>query len=216
MKVITYIGKERCDIIYYLAKVAARLGKKILIVDNSTIQDLSGVYGLPDNEDKMRKKNVTVCRNYILTDEWKEAFENEFDFIFIYQGLKLQNTKIKSDMLLTGCGFEKREIEILKKMRKKNAKFEKEVLILRDKNLSKLTARIVMEMLGMPLKKTETFTLEFDEYGYGGYVSLTHSGDCEKFSLRAMAGRDTYDMVQEFAAQLYSITNKKDIKKYLA
>lgn len=215
-KVITYIGKERCDIIYYLIKVAARLGKKILVVDNSGIQDLSGVYGLSGNEDKMRKKNVTVCRQYIISEEWRESTVNEFDFIFVYEGLKLQQVKVESDLLLIGCSFEKREIEIIKNMIGQNSDRKREILILRDKTSARFSVRTVMEMLDMPPKKTENYVLEFDEFGYGGYVALTQSGDNEKIALRATAGKDTYDMIQELASELYAITNRKDVKKYLA
>lgn len=92
--VIGYVGTERCDIVYYMARIAIETGKKTLIVDNSMKGDL---YRALTNGTGKRKDTSygAVVRDCDVTNVECDAY----DSTFIYHGqAKVDKTDLPYDV----------------------------------------------------------------------------------------------------------------------
>ena len=82
-KVVSFIGTEKCDIAYFIARLTSLTGKEVMVVDNSGRQDLYNAIPRPDAEDEFGYQGrVTFASRLRLEDSFKEAF----DVVIYYNG----------------------------------------------------------------------------------------------------------------------------------
>lgn len=94
-KKIVYIGLERCDFIYQMAKIASLKGS-VLLVDNSRTGDLFSIIG-QDSVD-----NIVECNNLHITQniDIEKSDTSTYDFVFIYAGMDVEEEYYKDNPLV--------------------------------------------------------------------------------------------------------------------
>ena len=87
MVTIAYVGRENCSFMYFMIKAAKQLNNSVLVCDNSISGDLFDVL-TNYYEDKIYENE----RNMVLRNLYPpQNAEREFDYCFIYNGLKKPN-----------------------------------------------------------------------------------------------------------------------------
>ena len=103
--IISYIGKERCDIIYNLVKIGVNAGKRILVIDNSMTHDMFSLFEKNDGGDMQALGNLTICKDYKLGNK-----AQEFDCVYLYEGIAPRYDG-KRDIQILAPGCENTEIK---------------------------------------------------------------------------------------------------------
>ena len=103
--IISYIGKERCDIIYNLVKIGVNAGKRILVIDNSMTHDMFSLFEKNDGGDMQSLGNLTICKDYKLGNK-----AQEFDCVYLYEGIAPRYDG-KRDIQILAPGCENTEIK---------------------------------------------------------------------------------------------------------
>lgn len=204
--VITYTGKERCDILYFLIQIGIKTGHKIAVIDNSFTHDLFALYEKEDKEEIVVIDNLTVTKDRLIGKKAKE-----FDFVFIYEGLVARCSE-KRDFTILAPTCERREIDIVGESFKeaiKNATINHDniLIIARDVVTRKISAKEIALRYELP---TELYyDLDLDEKDYGVYVALTNNHRA-KLNLSAQM----FELMEFLAAKLYKV-DAKTFKKLM-
>lgn len=204
--IVTYTGKERCDILYFLIQIGKRMGKKILAVDNSYTHDLFLLFQKDDGEEIYQLDNLTICK-----DCKPDRKVRDYDIVFIYEGL-LARYEGERDKIILAPSCEKAEMEMVISGFKGNIEIKEDSLdnvyiVARDQVNRKFTSRTIAKMYG--LKAENCFDMSFDEKDYSMYISLTHNG-----YTNFMLSPQMYDLIESMAADLYGI-DARTLKKIM-
>lgn len=81
-KKIVYIGLERCDFIYQLAKIASLKGT-VLLIDNSRTGDLFSIIGQESTDNIVERRNLHITQNI----DVEKSDTSSYDFVLIYAGM---------------------------------------------------------------------------------------------------------------------------------
>mgnify|MGYP006983163144 CR=1 FL=1 len=204
--IISYIGKERCDIIYHLIKIGINAGKRLLVIDNSMTHDLFSLFEKNDGEDIQEHGNLTICKDYKLG---KKA--QEYDCVYLYEGI-VPRYEGKRDVQIIAPGCENTEIKqiraYLDELVNNGTEFPEETYVIeRDKVNRKITAKTLSSLLNVNTQNC--IDLEFDVKDYSQYVSLTHN-----MRTSSAVSAQMYEVIESIAVVVYN-TNAKMLKKLM-
>lgn len=176
-KIISYFGKERCDLMYAMASVASATHKKVLIIDYSIMHDFYMIYATEGQEEE---NEILDMGNVVVVKDRKipETDMRNFDLTIIYNGLNLSSIVYqKADEYILAPGDEAGEVLRTAKYVKAieemyDAKF---TLIQRDKANRKQTLGTLSQKLNIRPKRS--YVLSFDQIEYEAYIALTINGN---------------------------------------
>lgn len=89
LHIISFVGQERADILYFLAKILEQYHddkgyRSVLLVDNSNTKDLYHIFDQQDTGmEEITRNRVTVTKDAIITTEYAE----QFSYIIYYHGM---------------------------------------------------------------------------------------------------------------------------------
>ena len=140
-RVLGFVGVECYDLIIYIARVYKQLGKKVLIVDNSTLQSLSHcITGLIETNDG----NPIDFGGITAVKRLKDLLSG-FDFIIVYTGRHSHPIiEYATDIYLV-TDYQKHNIEQLLSTPLDDD--DEPVTIFRDRVTSKITPETVLSIL---------------------------------------------------------------------
>ena len=200
--IITYVGKEQCDILYHVIMTGAKLGKSIAVFDNSITHDLFHVFCNGAEEDVVESHGIVVAKDYSFKKE-----ETAYDYIFIYEGLYPRYVGY-TDLAIVAPSYSRTEWDILKEHLKERETMEiKTFLVLRDKINNKFSDKVALSLLGFD--PTYMMNTEFHSKDYSSYISLTHNGKA-----KISKNGEIYEPVSILCEELYQISSN-ELKKYL-
>lgn len=196
-KIITYIGLERCDLLYYLVKLGRLAGKHILVIDNSFSGDYAAIY-TKEESDMVEYENVTIARGYALT----EQVASQYDFVFLYYGRNLKGLSVNADYYVLAENQEYLPMEHLKAALESSRFESSPYLIVRDKVNNKLNNKTYAEMLGIHPYMTYDLYLEPSEYQI--YMNIARDGRAKVKHL----DEQTENMLIDLSIQWYDVSQK--------
>lgn len=202
--IITYTGKEQCDILFQLVKIGVISGKKVAVFDNSITHDFFQIFanGLDKGQDLLEIGNLTVFNDYKVKKD-----ETAFDYIFIYEGLYPRFSGF-IDVSIIAPGYEKNEWKMIKPhVDKCRIERVKTILIMRNRVGKKLSDRYVTTQIG--IKPDVFLRSDFDIKDYESYVALTHNRD-QKFNRTG----ELFYIVSTVASEIYKMS-EKEVKKIM-
>lgn len=200
--IITYVGKEQCDILYYMIQIGIKLGKSIAVFDNSITHDLFSLFSSEENEDIVETKGIVVAKDYIIKRE-----QQVYDYIFIYEGLYPRYTGY-TDYAIIAPSYSKVEWDMIRDFVKSCEQMEiRNMLILRDKINNKVSDRVALAKLGFD--PNSMITVEFNEKDYSSYISLLHNAKA-----KLQKNGEICEVVAVLCEELYGI-KEKDFKNYV-
>ena len=169
-QLISYVGLERCDLVYYLQKLLAGLNKNVLVIDNSESHDLIITIAKFTGDEVIQRK-----RTIFLKDREIAGPIDMFDYIIVYHGLNPDSDIIaKSDEIICCLTYDKIMLEKIK-FAVELAEIEKPChIIWRDKTSGKISEKNEEARLKL-IAKTHHITM-LDPEDISMYVSLTHNG----------------------------------------
>lgn len=202
--VISVTGKEQCDILYYIVKVALKLRMKVAVFDNSITHDFFNIYKTDDKEDIVKKETLTVFKDY----QYSREYDKEgYDYIYIYDGL-YPTYKGYEDLSIIAPSYAGAEWEMVKPQIFKNKTNDtKTILLLRDKVNRKFSDYAVLKK--MEFDPTYVVSMEFDAKDYSAYICLTHN---KKSKLRRNG--ELREVIINVCEEIYGI-NAKTLKRYV-
>ena len=101
MHIISFVGQERADIIFYLAKILQERNTKegyrtVLLIDNSDSKDLFHIVNKEDDYQKTLKR-LTFMEDI----EWNDEYFRQYAFVIIYHGMDVDFDILnKSDLVV--------------------------------------------------------------------------------------------------------------------
>lgn len=204
MKLVSFIGTERCDFVYYLGRILSEISSNVIIIDNSVTHELfRTVLNSLDEEDENRdmviRSNITYLRDIAYSPE----FFPTFDYIIVQEGNSCDEDYLEySDHIIAmpDC-----KPDTLKNM---PALPENVEYILRDR-AGKVNERSAAAILDIDPERIAGF-LEYDAYDYAHYISLLYNGRQKLSGL-------SEDMIQGLAYITAKVSGKpeKEVLKAL-
>lgn len=186
---ISFIGTEKCDLLYALVKVGISAGKKILIIDNSVTGDFYNIYN-QDGEDIIDVNSMTIARLY----EYDSMKVKNYDYVFLYEGLQ-PGYYGSRDLTIANMGVAPSDLKMVSQAF--NASNFREnpnlILIRRDRDVSrKIKTDYFASAFGWTCNNN--YKIKFSETDYRAYYMLCINRDIK---LTAFSG--------EFLETLYSL-----------
>lgn len=169
-QIISYVGLERCDLVYYLQKLLAGLNKNVLVIDNSESHDLIITMAKFTGDEVVQRK-----RTIFLKDREISGPIDMFDYIIVYHGLNPDSSIIaKSDEIICCLTYDKIKLEKIQ-FAVELAEIEKPChIVWRDKTSGKISEKNEEARLRL-IAKSHYITM-LDPADISMYVSLTHNG----------------------------------------
>lgn len=113
-KIVSYSGKERCDLVYALGTLTHATHKSVLFIDNSIFHDLYAVFaGNNDTDEVLDFGDVVVAKDRKIP----ERDMRKFDLCILYSGLNTDQSVFyqKADEYIIAPGEEEEEVARMKK-----------------------------------------------------------------------------------------------------
>ena len=212
--VFLYIGKERADLLYYIAKLCTKAHKEVLVIDNSTSSDFFTIFDNETGELVTRRNYLTVTKNVFITNDLlKQDKFKVFDFIFIYLGCNLMDMPFNPDRCIIAPGYEPYELSLVVTIRNNYDRAIPNTLIIRDKADAKFSGKLVLDSLELN-EETELYEVEHDSAQYASYIALLYNKDVAAISLKKTATADMLEYLSDFAEKFLE-ADPKTIKKTL-
>lgn len=169
-QLISYVGLERCDFVYYLQKLLAGLNKNVLVIDNSESHDLIITIAKFTGDEVIQRK-----RTIFLKDREIAGPIEMFDYIIVYHGLNPDADIIaKSDEIICCLTYDKIMLEKIQ-FAVELAEIDKPChIIWRDKTSGKISEK--NEEARLKLVAKSHYITMLDPEDISMYVSLTHNG----------------------------------------
>lgn len=171
---ISVMGLNRCDFVYYLARILNAASKRVLVVDNSARHEMFEC--IPKVEGAELGQTGDIY--YMCQKAYSEAFFSQFDFVIVFHGLHI-NAELneKSDYRFLETDYLANTTkDINKQLERQNTNLTYYV-IFRDKVFNKITERMILEELGMQEKNiNEQFEISYNEQDYMCYLGLLRNG----------------------------------------
>lgn len=172
--VISFVGLERCDLAYHLARHLAKIDKraKVLMIDNSITKDLfrSLTQANPDVEYAIYE-SITVLKDKKYN---KDACCN-FDYCIIYHGMNPEVDTLKeSTVTYLSTDYSTTCIEAVKSLNLPEMK--NLVMVYRDKCTKKISEKFIEESLGLKVSVDNRIILDIDLKDSALYISFLHNG----------------------------------------
>ena len=214
-RVFLYAGKERCDVLYYLVKLILKVDKRVLVIDNSKLNDFYKVYAHDHDKGEIRKNKLVITKNVLVTNELLDSSQLEpFDYVFIYQGLNNAHLDYEIDSIIISPGYEPWEIVKAKDISNAFEVADDEIIVIpRDKTNNKISDKQLLGWLNLN-DSAAVYPVEFDERAYDFYINLLYNKDTTKISFSKTTTADVYSFLSDFAGK-YLELGSKDVKQLL-
>lgn len=180
-RIISIVGQERCDLVYYLSEVCRALKKHTLIIDNSYSKDLFGALRHKKEDDVIERGFAVYTRD---VDYSPEAFAN-FEIIIFYEGYNLcADNLLHSSNVFIVTDYAESSIRQLREAFEKDKRLNDEALkeaqvdfsyILRDKISGKIRDKLAFSLLGMSNCCKLVGAIPFNEVDYNRYIDFSHN-----------------------------------------
>ncbi len=200
---IAYVGKERCDIVYYISKISNALNERTLLVDNSISGDLFRALTNDSNENVREFNGYTIVRNLKVTKKQVDGFDN----VILYHGLSdfKERYEVVPDYLYVAVSVNKIEL-IDTKNAICSSGFERagnKSLVLVDCVQKKYSPQTISENLG--IQPSNAYIMPLDERDLVKYQMLMNNGSV---ALKK-ASEDMMEVVMDAMELLYDVEPKK-------
>ncbi len=178
-KIISIVGQERCDLVYYLSEICRVLKKHTLVIDNSYSKDL--FEALKHKEEDVIERGFAVYTKDV--DYSPEAFAN-FDIVIFYEGYNLcADNLLQSSSVFIVTDYSESSIRQIREVFEKDERLSDEALkdasveccyILRDKMSKKIRDKLAFSLFGMSNCKL-VGAIPFSEVDYYRYIDFSHN-----------------------------------------
>lgn len=216
-RVFLYIGKERCDVLYYITKLVVSVNKSVLVIDNSKANDFYEIFAdEPSETEEIRKGKIVIAKNVVVTDELltSQVVVEDFDYVFIYEGLNNTCMGFDIDVLMVAPAIEPYEIRTSQKMAEPFVTNDIDTIIIpRDKVDNRYSPKGLIDALELNADAS-VYPVELDANNYMAYISLLHTKDWSKFSFKKTVNDDILSILHDFA-ETYLEVDEKEIKQLL-
>ena len=200
---IAYVGKERCDIVYYISKISNALNEKTLIVDNSICGDL--FRALTDNSrETVRECNgYTLARNLKVSKKEIDAYEN----VILYHGLSDfgERYDVIPDYMYVAVSMNRLEMfdagRAIQTSGLENA--TRKTLVVVDNVQRKYSLQSIAEEIG--IVPTNGYILPLDERDQRKYQMLVNTGSVSM----KKASDDMTEVVKDAMELIFKIEPRK-------
>lgn len=215
IKKFLYVGKERCDVLYFLVKLIANTNKNVLVIDNSKRNDFFEIFSMDESDEEIRKDNIVVAKNVILTNELLRSSKvDAFDFVFVYLGLNTMEMEFDIDALIVAPAAEPYEIRLSRMIA---AAFNDDdidtIIIPRDKVDNSYSKKGFVDALELNANSF-VYPMEFDASTYATYVSLLHNKDITRISFKKAVNEDMIEFLNDFGMRYLGL-EQKEMKQLL-
>jgi hypothetical protein len=209
VKLITFLGMERCDVVYYTAVVFASAGKDVLVVDNSCSHDFFRSIPKPEREPYAKVGNITCVANRKMSYD----FFYEFDIVICYNGRSKGSdvTEImnKSDINYVQTSYSPYQAEDISKLLSDEIEGDYEI-IYRDKPSGKVSEKIIIDELGfIPEAVKESYIFSYDMQDYSCYINFVRNGHQKLSPLSGDIKAFLMTLYEEFMPEI----DKKEAKR---
>lgn len=212
MKLINFIGIERADFAYYVAKILKNENKTILVIDNSVTGDLFQSVTANDDTNQERiveMENMVYARhvNYNL-----ETYE-KFDYVICYTGAgEIDDNVIESDITYAMPDYTIHSLKKVNEQLKQIAKSEHVPMlcgIVRDLVNEKITDHAVAKYIELePERIAGHITLEPTDMAK--YIAFNYNGRQNVNGL----SKDYLDALMYVVTQI-TCENEKHVRKIM-
>ncbi len=206
---LSFIGLERCDLVYYAARLFNAADKEVLIIDNTLNHGMFHSLRKPEGEESVQVGNIFVTCN----KKYSEYFFSRFDYVILYHGMNLNEELIeKSDYRYLVCDFNPfTSARLAKHLARINENLDY-YLILRDKVHDKVSEKMMLSELGLrDTHVKEIFTLPYSDIDYMCYMNLLRNGSQQIKNTSA----DTRDCLKSIFLSVMPSLSKKEMNKYI-
>lgn len=203
--IISYTGKERCDIMYYLSVIANKNSKKVLFIDNSMNGDLHITLTKSNNEEMISTERCMYLRKYNVPQEKA----NEYDIVLLYNGLYTppEPYELKPDFNIVCVSANRIELE---KTRKAliDSGFDKipAFLVIADVVSNKLSELTICEALKQEV--TDVVSFDADPEIWRRYEFFSWEGKMDSRKLP-----ESYRQILEILIEAIFKIDRKMLKK---
>ena len=206
---ITFLGMERCDIVYYSAVVFASAGKEVLVVDNSCSHDFFRSIPKPEREPYAKVGNITCVADRKMSYD----FFYEFDVVICYNGRSKGEdaTEIinKSDIIYVQTCYSPYMCMDIQALLSDDIEGDYEI-IYRDKPSGKVSEKMLIDELGfIPEAIKESYIFTYDLQDYSCYINFLRNGHQKLSPLSGDIKTFLQSLYDEFMPEI----DKKEAKK---
>lgn len=197
-KIISFIGMEQCDILYYISDYGIKQGKKVLVVDNSFSNDMYKAFTTIEDGVFVEIGDLMVVKDI----QYNENFYSKFDYVFVYHGMNLEKESYeKSDYLYVMTNYMPVQVEKIKEIPLDKDRVHH--MIFRDKVLKKITEDYIVETIG--IQAGDTYVLNVEPKDVELYMLIVYD------SFRKLVGcsQEMYDMLLKAGMEIYDIEEKQ-------
>lgn len=199
--IINYIGKERCDLLYYIIKSGIHFGKTALVIDNSISNDFYHLYQKEENGEVIELNHLTVCKNMKIDEE----IAKEYDLVIIYNGLTNQPFVLGTERFVIASSLEGNEFErihvILNALPQDS--LNAPIFCIRDNVSKKITPGYMVDQL--QIVPQVIYNLPCDLVDYELYINLSHDK-----SVKVKRQSDSMMlMIKECSMAWFNLTEKE-------
>ena len=180
VKIISFLGMERCDLVYFLAKSFEDKKYRTLVIDNSCSHDLFlSLKRENENTDYVEHGRSVYMRNKYVDPENAGAFE-KFDVVVIYHGLNVNYDLLEmSDKVVLMTDYlpvtHRNIIDYIDMEYVNTISKEKLYFVLRDKPSFKISEQYILRILGITGIDYEA-VIDYDEGNYNAYINYCYNG----------------------------------------
>lgn len=198
--VILYIGKERCELPYFMYRMARIMNRNVLVVDNSVRGDLYRSIANAESDYTDMGSSVFVRNCYI-----KAAEAEKFDVTLIYNGINVvpHPYEISPDYTYVETTMERVDVEDVKKAYEATGIKNPATLVVTDVTAKKYSVGTLVKNLG--LNAESCYMIPFDIKFQNKYLMLTHNGSVPIKG----SSEDVMEFLEETARRQYACDKRK-------
>ncbi|NLP34431.1 MAG: hypothetical protein GX359_04450 [Clostridiales bacterium] len=194
--IVAYIGIDNFDNILYLARILSKLGKKVLVIDNS--DSMSVLYSIPQPKGMNSLEEIITYRQVDFTrQEINQEMKEEYDDILIFYGF-LEKEKDISEcnrivFVTDQYRYNYSRIPDMTCEKGDQCQIEQDLLI-KDVAPMKITPEIIVERIGIPIRKENVSVLYHDERDYTNSLVCHYNGS---FGLKGISKQRKAYLLEE-------------------
>lgn len=177
MHIASFIGMERSDLLFYLAKVLQERNtqegyRTVLLIDNSDSKDLFHIVNHTDDSEYTMRR-ITFVQDVA----YDEIYFNKFAFVLVYHGMDVDMELINhSDMVVCSTNYNPNDYRTMKGcLTGYNGEIQ---MVYRDWISKKIKETSIEEEIGLNPSQIEMRSIiKADLHDYAAYVQLLQNGN---------------------------------------
>lgn len=180
-QLVSVMGLQTCDIVYYITRILNAAGKRVLVADNSEGHELFQCIRKPDNENMVQTGEIY----YITNIAYSEEFFAQYDFVIIYHGMQFdKEMNTQSDYRILQSDYKPYTTSQIREQLCEQDENLNYHLLFRDKAFSKISEKMLLTEIGLPEKDVaDTYEIPYLEQDYMCYIGLLRNGSVNLKSL---------------------------------